>query len=403
VSGLRLRHVAEINPSTSEFEAASDSADVTFVPLEAVWTGALDVARTRVKAEVAQGYTRFREGDVLVPKITPTFEAGRSTIARGLLNGFGAGTTELHVVRPGPAVDGRYVNYLVLSRPFLQGGEAEMIGVAGQKRVPDAWLRDFRVPVTDVTEQRAIANFLDTDTARINALIAKKRRMIDLLDERWAAVCAHRTGMQGDGIRSSLVQLRRIADLQAGAAFPHVMQGDSSGTIPYVKVGDLSRAGENGYVDAVQNRVSPEVAKALRSPVLPAETIVLPKIGAALLTNRRAVLSEPSCLDQNVMGITVKVGSARYVQYCLESIDLGALSAPGPVPLLNEDVARSVRIPWPSHSEQDRIADDLERLRLQHRRVRLATYTHEQLLVEHRQALITAAVTGELEVSGVAA
>lgn len=58
-----------------------------------------------------------------------------------------------------------------------------MIGVAGQKRVPDAWLRDLPVPVTDLDNQRTIADFLDVETARIDSVVAKKRRMLDVLNE----------------------------------------------------------------------------------------------------------------------------------------------------------------------------------------------------------------------------
>ena len=186
MTGIRLRHLAEVNPSVSEFERLAPEAELTFLPLEAVWPGTrLDVTRTRPKDAVASGYTRFREGDVLVPKITPTFEADRSTIARGLLHGVGCGTTELHVVRPSASLEPRYVDYLLSSRQFLLGGEAEMIGVAGQKRVPESWLRDFPIPITDRRAQCAIADFLDRETARIDALIEKKQRMIELLEEKF--------------------------------------------------------------------------------------------------------------------------------------------------------------------------------------------------------------------------
>ena len=142
-------------------------------PLECVWPGrSLDTSRVRTKADVATGYTRFREGDLLIPKITPTFQADRSTLAQGLMGGVGAGTTELHVVRPSPEVDARYVLYSLKSRSFLLEGEGAMFGVAGQQRVPDEFLRDWLVTVPpSLAEQRAIADYLDGETARIDGLI----------------------------------------------------------------------------------------------------------------------------------------------------------------------------------------------------------------------------------------
>ncbi|GIU84515.1 MAG: restriction endonuclease [Acidimicrobiales bacterium] len=181
---IRLRHLAAVNPPTPEFDRLPDHTLVPFVPLEAVWSSGLDLSRRKAKGDALTGYTRFIEGDIVVPKITPTFQADRTTIAQGLEGGVAVGTTELHVVRPGPGAERRYIRYLLSSRPFLHGGEAEMIGVAGQKRVPDTWLRDFPVPVTDVAKQRAIADFLDAETGRIDALIAKQRQLINLLQER---------------------------------------------------------------------------------------------------------------------------------------------------------------------------------------------------------------------------
>lgn len=182
----RLRHVAAVNPPTPEFDRLPDEAAVSFLPLEAIWPGGdLDTSRRRPRHEVSVGYTRFREGDVLLPKITPTFQADRTVVVSGLEGGIGAGTTELHIVRVAPAADARYIRYLLSSKPFLDEGEASMFGVAGQKRVPDSCVRDLVVPVAERPRQRAIADYLDAETARIDALIDNKRRMVELLEERF--------------------------------------------------------------------------------------------------------------------------------------------------------------------------------------------------------------------------
>src|SRR5690606_25789901 len=133
---VRLRHVAQVNPTTPAFDRLALDDEVTFLPMEAVWPGArLDRSASRKKGAVINGFTRFQNGDVLVPKITPTFEAGRAVLIDGLLNGVGTGTTELHVLRPGPQIDGRFLYYAVNTHAFLKFGKSEMYGVAGQQRV----------------------------------------------------------------------------------------------------------------------------------------------------------------------------------------------------------------------------------------------------------------------------
>ena len=74
---VRLRFLAEVNPPTPAFDRIADEELVTFMPLETVWAdGRADTSRARPKAEVSTGYVRFMEGDILSPKVTPTFQAG---------------------------------------------------------------------------------------------------------------------------------------------------------------------------------------------------------------------------------------------------------------------------------------------------------------------------------------
>jgi len=187
-SRTRLRFIATINPRATMFETLSLETEVAFVPLEAVSADGLDLTQRRVLADVSAGYTKFQEGDILIPKITPTFQADRSVIAKHLPNGVGVGTTELHIVRVSQGYDARYIRYLFSCRDFLDGGEAEMIGVAGQKRVPELWLKNFPVPVLDSCEQRGIADFLDTETAHLDKTVGFTLRQILLIRERRQAL-----------------------------------------------------------------------------------------------------------------------------------------------------------------------------------------------------------------------
>jgi type I restriction enzyme S subunit len=141
--------------------------------------------------ELKQGYSSFRDGDVLVAKITPSFENGKGALATGLENGIGFGTTELHVLRPSSALNARFLFYLTYSEPFRRIGTGMMQGTAGQKRVPDDFIEQFEVPIPSKPEQYTIAAFLDRETAKIDALIEKKQRLIELLEEKRTALISH--------------------------------------------------------------------------------------------------------------------------------------------------------------------------------------------------------------------
>ncbi len=150
--------------------------------------GELDLSYVRPVEEVQSGYSRFSDGDVVVAKITPCFENGKGALVQGTRTGIGYGTTELHVLTPGPEVDGRFLYYVTVDPRFRGLGQASMTGAAGQQRVPEEFVRDFRVAVPSLRQQRAIAEYLDRETARIDALIAAKERLLGLLAEKRRAL-----------------------------------------------------------------------------------------------------------------------------------------------------------------------------------------------------------------------
>ena len=188
----RLKYVADLNPKASEGRKLDSTTEVSFVPMESVSEyGGLDLSLTKELADVGDGYTYFADGDVLVAKITPCFENGKGSLAEGLVNGVAFGTTELHVLRCGPELDRGFAFHLTLTDAFRKLGEAEMYGAGGQKRVPESFVTNLKHPIPPLPEQRAITAFLDRETAKIDALVAKKERLIELLQEKRTALISH--------------------------------------------------------------------------------------------------------------------------------------------------------------------------------------------------------------------
>jgi type I restriction enzyme, S subunit len=153
--------------------------------------GGLSLTQEKLLDEIGAGYTQFANGDVVIAKITPCFENGKGALAANLTNGVAFGTTELHVVRPNPDVDPRFLFFLSVSEHFRRGGQSVMYGAGGQKRIPDSFIKDFRVGLPPREEQAAIADYLDEQTARIDTLVEKKRRFLALLEEKRRALITH--------------------------------------------------------------------------------------------------------------------------------------------------------------------------------------------------------------------
>lgn len=192
----RGRFAMRINPSSPQLRSLSTDTEVSFVPMDAVGVrGGLSLEQTRVIEDVGSGYTEFQDGDIVVAKITPCFENGKAALANKLTNAAAFGTTELHVLRANLDADRVFLFYVVTSDTFLKLGESEMYGAGGQKRVPPDYLRDYRVALPPHSEQRAIADFLDAETERLDKLVHKVFDAVERLEEyRTALITAATTG-----------------------------------------------------------------------------------------------------------------------------------------------------------------------------------------------------------------
>lgn len=192
----RLRFVCQLNPSKSETRHLLRDTEVSFLPMEKLGEdGTLVLDETRTIEQAWEGYTYFRDDDVVVAKITPCFENGKGARVHDLLCGVGFGTTELHVLRAREGMDPGFACYVTLSHPFRNMGAASMYGAAGQQRVPEDFVKDFTMGIPPVLEQRAIAAFLDHETGRVDSIIDKALTAVDRLREyRTALISAAVTG-----------------------------------------------------------------------------------------------------------------------------------------------------------------------------------------------------------------
>lgn len=185
----RIRYLTRRIPTEEQCERLSRATQVSFLPMEAIGEqGEINITTIRELDDVKTGYVQFFDGDVIVAKITPCFENGKGALVHSLLNGVGYGTTELHVLSPGPEINGRFLYYVTASVPFRKLGEANMTGAAGQKRVPEDFVRDYRAPMLSLSKQKAIADYLDQETAKIDELIATKERLLGILSEKRRAL-----------------------------------------------------------------------------------------------------------------------------------------------------------------------------------------------------------------------
>lgn len=186
----KLRHLLKVNPSVPESLRSDMNEMVTFLPMEAVGEdGILDTTRERPVRELLTGYSYFANGDVIMAKVTPCFENGKAAVIETLPTTDGFGTSEVTTLRPSSDLDQRFLGYFVRSDRFRQSSIAAMTGAGGLKRVPDEHVRSFEIGLPSGAEQCGIVMFLDRETTKIDTLIAKQEQLIaTLLEDRAATI-----------------------------------------------------------------------------------------------------------------------------------------------------------------------------------------------------------------------
>tara|TARA_R100000935_G_scaffold24727_1_gene44342 strand:+ start:6000 stop:7301 length:1302 start_codon:yes stop_codon:yes gene_type:complete len=188
----RLRFMLQVAPSAREIENLTAEDDVTFAPMDALddGLGGLDATISRPLGEVVAGsYNYFREGDVLLAKVTPCFENGKKALAQGLINGVGFATSEVHVFRANPGkLDGRFLMYLFSSEDFRADGMKSMTGAGGLKRISDAAILNYRPHIVDIGLQRRVADFLDREMRVFQVIKERTKTSIGRLREYRAAL-----------------------------------------------------------------------------------------------------------------------------------------------------------------------------------------------------------------------
>lgn len=165
-----LPRVCLINPRRASGLKRSDDEPTSFVPMPAVDAGSGTIAQrlARPFREIKKGYTYFEDGDVIFAKITPCMQNGKHAVCRHLLGGFGFGSTEFHVLRPGPDLRADYLHLFLRQPPLLEDAERHLTGGVGQQRLPEDYFNEVAIPLPPLAEQERIARRLTEQLAAVD-------------------------------------------------------------------------------------------------------------------------------------------------------------------------------------------------------------------------------------------
>lgn len=178
-----IDEIAMIKPSKDEVRELSGDTFVSFVPMADINTfdATFTPKENRKLSDVLSGFTYFRDNDILLAKITPCFENGKAAIARNLTNGIGFGSTEYIVIRANTSlVYPEWIFYHINTPEFIDGGKSFMTGTAGQQRVDINYVKQYRIPVPPLEEQKKILDQICYE----QSLIEPSKKLIKVFAEK---------------------------------------------------------------------------------------------------------------------------------------------------------------------------------------------------------------------------
>lgn len=292
-------------------------------------------------------------------------------------------------------IDPFFCNHLLRSVPFQ-----EEYYRWGKGIVADLWstnfsdLKNIKIPVPNPVEQRQIAAYLNRETAKIDKLISKQQQLIKLLQEKLQAVISRavtkgldpNVRMRDSGIEWlgeapehwSVIKLGFVYQMRSGDAIT-IENIEVEGTFPV-----YGGNGLRGYSEKYTH-----YGNFLLMGRQGALCGNIHKVSGKFWASEHAVVLKPlmSCV-------------ASYMANLLRHMKLGQYSVSAAQPGLSVDVISKLRIPFPPIEEQLTIAGYLDEQESSIRTLVEKSITSISLLKEHRQALITAAVTGKIDVRG---
>lgn len=180
----KISEICELNPKKPK--EIDDNTECSFVPMSAVSEdGELNLTQIKLYEDVKKGFTYFAEEDVLFAKITPCMENGKGTIAKGLKNKLGFGSTEFHVLRPlNDISNARWLFQITKFKKFRENAEKSMTGSAGQKRVPAGFFDNYFIPVPPFELQQkfaAVAEQIESEKSKIKSAITETQTLFNAL------------------------------------------------------------------------------------------------------------------------------------------------------------------------------------------------------------------------------
>lgn len=179
----QIREVCVIDPSKKEINGLDLNTIVSFGMMADLGENKRIFSPNGIKVlhEVKKGgFSYFKTNDVILAKMTPCFENGKSGIAQDLKNNIGFGSTEFYVIRSSGELDPNLLYYFISSDKFINEGKFNLIGTTGRRRLLKQFVEHFIIPIPPLEEQKQIASLFQSIETAIEQIEIQEKNLLNL-------------------------------------------------------------------------------------------------------------------------------------------------------------------------------------------------------------------------------
>ena len=378
----------------------SPNVEFDYIDVSSVSNTTFEIETTqRLKGKDAPSRARklVRTNDIIFATIRPTLQ--RIAVVPEDLDQQVC-STGYFVLRPKQGIDHRFVFYSLFTEDFIGQMESLQKG-ASYPAVTDGDVRAQVIPIPPLAEQQRIVGVLDEAFAGIATAKANAEKNLKnaraLFESHLQSVFTQR----GKSVRAGWheTKLAELADVQSGAGFPIKFQGKGKGGIPFYKVSDMNIEGNERDMVHENNSITEEVRKKLGASLFPKGSVIFPKIGGAIATNKKRLTTRDCCVDNNVMGAIPKPGkmTSEFLYYFFLAYNLSDFANEAHLPSIKKTTVEEWELCVPKTiTEQERIVAELHSFTKETQRL-AHLYSRKLAALEAlKKSLLHQAFTGEL-------
>ena len=255
----------------------------------------------------------------------------------------------------------------------------------------------LKLPLPPLEEQKRIVAVLDQAFAALDRARAHAEANLEdvkSLFGNWTASIFDPAGA-ADKEKMTIGDVCRI---QSGAGFPIKEQGRTEGHYPFYKVSDMNLAGNEWWLTTANNYIDEAARKRLRAAVLPKASIVFPKVGGAINTNKKRIIEAEGCVDNNVMGLIPDATRImpEFLHEWLHSVDIYEFSNKANPPSITQGTVAGWPLRVPNYQDQAETVKSIKAMRKAAGRLRQLYSETLAEIADLRQSLLQEAFAGRL-------